>query len=164
MPQAPERRLRLTVLDRLVDDAPREALDAASAWEAPLEDIRERLLRDVEWLLNTRRIVDPAPESYPELCRSVYHFGLPDLTSLPDTDESKMRLARSVEECLGIFEPRLMSVRVTPGETADEKGGRRLHLVIEGLLRADPSPERVVFDTVVETGSGRVVVTGADNA
>lgn len=164
MPQAPDRRLRLTVLDRLVDDAPREALDTAAAWEAPLEEVRERLLRDVEWLLNTRRIVEPAPDSYPELCHSVYHFGLPDLTSLPDTDESKMRLARSVEECLAVFEPRLLTVHVTPGEAANEKGERRLHLVIEGMLRADPSPARVVFDTVVETGSGRVVVTGAADA
>jgi len=164
MPPTPERRLRLTVLDRLIDEAPREALDTASAWEAPLEEVRERLLRDVEWLLNTRRIVEPAPERYSELRRSVYHFGLPDLTSLPDTDESKLRLARSVEECLEIFEPRLMSVRVTPAEGRDERGGRRLHLVIEGLLRADPSPERVVFDTVVETGSGKVVVTGASDA
>lgn len=164
MPQAPERRLRLSVVDRLVDDAPRETLDTEGAWEAPLEQVRERLLRDIEWLLNARRIVDAAPESYPELRRSVYHFGLPDLTSLSDTDESRLRLARSVEECIEIFEPRLMSVRVTPGATLDERGGRTLHLVIEGLLRADPSPERVVFDTVVETGSGKVVVTGTPNA
>ncbi len=163
MPQAPERRLRLSVVDRLIDDAPRESVDVAAAWEAPIEEVRGRLLRDIEWILNTRRIVEPAPERYPELRRSVFHFGLPDLTSLPETDESRLRLARSVEECLELFEPRLMSVRVTPGES-QEQGGRRLHLVIEALLRADPSPERVVFDTLVETASGKIMVTGATDA
>lgn len=164
MPPAPERRLRLSVLDRLIDEAPREALDTASAWEASIDEVRVGLLRDVEWLLNARRIIEAAPENYPELRRSVYHFGLPDLTSLPESDDSKLRLARSVEECLEIFEPRLMSVRVTPGAANDERGGRQLHLVIEGLLRADPSPVRVVFDTLVETASGKVVVTGASDA
>lgn len=164
MPPATERKLRLSLVDRLIDEAPREAVDVAAAWEAPIEEIRGRLLRDIEWILNARRIVEPAPERYAELRRSVFHFGLPDLSSLPDTDESKMRLARSVEECLEIFEPRLMSVRVTPAEAQDEAGTRSMHLVIEALLRADPSPERVVFDTLVETGTGKVVVTGAADA
>ncbi len=162
-PAAGEAKLRLSVLDRLVDDAPRSPLDATGGWEVSLSEMHGRLLRDLEWILNTRRIVDAVPEVYPELRRSVYNYGLPDLTSMPDTDESRDRLARSVEECIELFEPRLMAVRVTPSEVSDG-AGRSLRLTIEGMLRVDPSPERIVFDTVVETVSGKVVVTGATDA
>lgn len=163
MSPPPESKLRLSVLDRLIDDSPRTAQDETGGWEVSVAAMHGRLLRDLEWILNTRRIVDAVPETYPELRHSVYNYGLPDLTSMPDTDESRDRLARSVEECLELFEPRLMAVRVTP---SDVRGGagRSLRLTIEGMLRVDPSPERIIFDTVVETVSGKVVVTGAADA
>lgn len=163
MAPAPESKLRLSVLDRLIDEAPRATVDETGSWEASLPEVRHLLLRDLEWILNTRRLVEPVPDAYDELRHSVYNYGLPDLTSMPDTDESRERLARSVEECLELFEPRLMAVRVTPSEVRDG-AGRSLRLTIEGMLRVDPSPERIVFDTVVETASGKVVITGAADA
>ncbi len=153
----PEPKLRLSVLDRLIDEAPRTPLEDAGGWEVSLAQAQGKLLRDLEWLLNTRRIVESVPETHPELRRSVYNYGLPDLTSMPDTPQSRDQLARSVEECLELFEPRLMAVRVTPSEVRGG-GGRNLRLTIEAMLRADPSPERIVFDTFVETVSGKVVV------
>ncbi len=159
----PEPKLRLSVLDRLIDDAPRAPLEDAGGWEVTLAEAQSKLLRDLEWLLNTRRIVDAAPATHPELRHSVYNYGLPDLTSMPDTPQSRNQLARSVEECLELFEPRLMSIRVTPTEVS-AGGGRSLRMTIEAMLRADPAPERIVFDTFVETVSGKVVVAGAADA
>jgi len=163
MSPAPERTVRLSVLDRLIDEAPREAADAPGTWESSLLELRERLVRDVEWLLNTRRITEPAPDSCPELQRSVYHFGLPDITSMAASEDSRALLARAVAECIELFEPRLTAVRVIAKETG-EAAGRGLHFTIEALLRLDPSPERVVFDTIVESISGRVVVAGGADA
>jgi predicted component of type VI protein secretion system len=45
-----------------------------------------------------------------------------------------------------------------PGEAA-----RLLHFQIEGMLRTDPAPERIVFDTVLELSSGEYQV-GRDNS
>ena len=163
MSPSAEPRLRLTVLDRLIDEAPRDRVADTAGWEASPAEMRVRLRRDVEWLLNARRIVEPAAERYVEVNHSLYHYGLPDLSSMPDTDEARSHLAHSVEECLNLFEPRLMSVRVTPAEV-HEATGRSLHLTIEALLRMDPAPERVVFDTVIESGSGKVIVTGEEDA
>ena len=56
-----------------------------------LESVRQfktGLQRDLEWLLNTRRIPVTAPEEFEELTQSVYHFGLPDI------DVDQPRLAR----------------------------------------------------------------------
>ncbi len=163
MSPAPERTVRLSVLDRLLDDAPRQAADAPGSWEASLRELRECLVRDVEWLLNTRRVAEAPLESCPEVLRSVYQYGLPDISSMAATEETREQLARAVAECIDLFEPRLTEVRVTPRAVGDG-GGRGLHFTVEALLRLDPSPERVVFDTVVETVSGRVSVSGAHDA
>jgi len=58
-----------------------------------------------------------------------------------------------------LFEPQLSNVRVTVA-TADEEGRRELRFVIDGLLRMEPSPEQVVFDTVLEVTSATFEVRG----
>jgi len=163
MSRATERTVRLSVLDRLIDEAPREAADAPGTWEASLAELRVRLMRDVEWILNTRRTIADPPAGCPELTRSVYAFGLPDISSMAESEEVRTELARSVADCVETFEPRLMAVRVIPRATT-LAAGRGIHFTIEALLRLDPSPEKVVFDTVVETVSGRVSVSGGADA
>ncbi len=160
---APERTVRLSVLDRLLDDAPRQAADAPGSWEASLRELRACLVRDVEWLLNTRRVAEPPPDTCLEVLRSVHQYGLPDISSMSESEETRERLARAVAESIDLFEPRLTAVRVIPKDLGDA-AGRGLHFTVEALLRLDPSPERVVFDTIVETISGRVSVSGADDA
>lgn len=159
-----ERTVRPSVLDRLIDDAPREPADSPDTLAETTRAFRAAVLRDVEWLLNTRRIAEPAPDAFPELQRSVYHFGLPDVTSLSaDSDAARKRLLRQVEECISLFEPRLSGVRVTL-TPADEGGRRHVRFLVEGLLRMDPNPERVVFDTILETSSGKFRVGGGASA
>ncbi|MFW6192920.1 MAG: type VI secretion system baseplate subunit TssE, partial [Gemmatimonadota bacterium] len=78
-----------------------------------------------------------------------------------DSPAVQQRLAREVQEALEVFEPRLTSVRVKVAGAAE--GERRgIHLLIEGLLRMDPSPQRVRFDTVLEIASGRIDVRSRD--
>lgn len=161
-PPDPGRAVRLSVLDRLLgeDDAPAGGTPRARS----VARLRASLLRDLEWLLNTRRVLAPAPDSHPEVRASVHHFGLPDLTSLAaGSDEVRRELLREVEEAIRRFEPRLSRVRVTAAE--DEPGaGRRLRFVVEGVLQMEPEPERVAFDTVLEVASGTFQVSGGARA
>jgi type VI secretion system protein ImpF len=162
--QQSERTVRLSVLDRLVDRSPRTAADPPTSWEASVRELHAAVLRDLEWLLNTRRIAEPAPDTYPETQRSLYHFGLPDITSLSGESEwMRRRLLRQIEECIHLFEPRLTSVRVTPVEV-DEEGLRQIRFLIEALLRMEPNPERVAFDTVLEIASGTFRVSAGAHA
>lgn len=158
-----ERTVRLSVLDRLMDFDPRAGGDPTIPWEESVRQLKGSLLRDLEWLLNTRRIAEPATDLYPEVQRSVYHFGIPDVSSLSgDSPTSRLKLMQHIEESIRLFEPRLTQVRVTPAE------GPRRHLqirfVVEALLRMDPNPERIVFDTVLEAASGEFHVSGGDDA
>ena len=68
-----------------------------------------------------------------------------------------MHLTRRIEEAIVLFEPRLADVHVTVVDTAEE-GERQIHFVIEGLLRMEPHPEQIAFDTVLEMLSGEFQV------
>jgi type VI secretion system protein ImpF len=158
------RTVRLSVLDRLQQGDSSGASDPETSWEESVKALKNAVLRDLDWLLNTRRIAEPAPDGYPETQRSVYHFGLPDITSLPwGSEVVHRRLLRQIEECIQRFEPRLTSVRVSPVEEKDG-GHRHVRFMVEGLLRVEPNPERVAFDTVLEIASGTFRVAGAANA
>lgn len=150
----------LSVLDRLIDEEPRESAEAPLQRSKSLAKLKAALRRDLEWLLNSRQPVDPVPEDCPELLRSVYNYGLPDITSgnLISVD-GRARLMRAVEAALTAFEPRLANVHVILNSTADDKSPR-LRFTVEGMLRVDPSPEHVSFDTLLEVANGEYKVQG----
>jgi type VI secretion system protein ImpF len=143
-----ERTVRLSVLDRLMGDG-----EPPATWNESVRRLKMSLLRDMEWLLNTRRIQEPASDRYPEVQHSVYHYGLPDISSMSkDAETVRTRLSAYIEETIRLFEPRLSSVRVTP--TSDEEERHAVRFSIDAVLNLDPNPERIVFDTVLETASG----------
>ena len=144
-----ERTVQQSVLDRLIDDAPGLG-DPTPTWAESVRDLKAALRRDLEWLLNTRRTPQLPPAACEEVPRSLYLYGLPDFSARSrDNPETAAQLARDVERAIALFEPRLAAARVSIVESA-EGGERRLHFVIEALLRLDPTPERVVFDTVLD--------------
>lgn len=155
--------IRLSIIDRLLDHSPGQG-DAPGSWASSVNALKQSLVRDLEWLLNTRRIAEPARDDFPEVQQSVYHFGLPDISSRSaDSIAVQQGLSRDIEECIRIFEPRLTDVRVVLRQS-EETGSRLARFVVEGLLRMEPNPERVVFDTVLETPTGKFFVTGDDDA
>ncbi len=159
-----EKTVTLSLLDRLVDERPKTSQDESMTWRESVERLKTSVRHDLEWLLNTRRIPDTAPASFLEVNHSLYHFGFPDITSMGrDSREVRTRLIRQVEETVAIFEPRLAGVRVSLSESNDD-GKRQLRFLIEGMLRMEPNPERVVFDTVLEISSGEYHVRGDGGA
>jgi type VI secretion system protein ImpF len=73
---------------------------------------------------------------------------------------SRKQLLRHVEETLAIFEPRLTNVRVSMVEVEGEALRRELRFVVEATLKLDPTPEQVMFDTVLHFSSGQIDVAG----
>lgn len=159
-----ERTVQQSVLDRLMDDEPRLAGDLAMTWSESVRELKQALRRDLEWLLNTRRTPQAAPEGCDEVQQSLYRYGLPDVTSLHrDAPDTPARLALEVEEAIALFEPRLAGARVSLAEEEND-GERRIHFVIEAMLRMDPTPERVVFDTVLDVAKHEFEVQQAGAA
>lgn len=160
-----ERTVQPSILDRLTDDEPRMPADSRVSYMESLVNFKASVQRDLEWLLNTRRTPTPAPEEYEEVRRSLYHFGIPDITSMSrDSVDSRMRLLSQVEEALALFEPRLANVHISMVESEGEAHRRELRFVVEATLRLDPTPEQVMFDTVLHFSSGQVDVHGGANA
>jgi type VI secretion system protein ImpF len=159
-----ETTVTVPVLDRLIDLEP-----GNEAENRPSRAQSERLLkravrRDLEWLLNTRRICEPPDEGLKLVNRSAYTYGLPDLSTLTmATSGDRNKLVSQILAAINFFEPRLANVRLTWVETADTVKSE-VRLRIEAMLRMDPSPEPISFDTVIELKSGNCRLSGADDA
>lgn len=156
-----ERTVQQSLLDRLIDLSPREQSEPSITWAQSVRDLKRSVHRDLESLLNTRRTAQPATDALPELKASLYNYGLPDISSMSrDAHDSRARLLRLVEETISVYEPRLANVRASLVEEPGAPNRRDLHFVIHALLRMDPNPEPVVFDTTLDAASGEYQVKG----
>ena len=160
-----ERTVQASLLDRLTDLEPRLAGDSRVSYAESLRQFKVAVQRDLEWLLNTRQSPLPAGDEFEELRRSLYNYGLPDITSLSkDAVADRELLLRQVEDTLELYEPRLTNVRISMMELEGEQRRRELRFIVEATLRLDPTPEQVVFDTVLHFSTGEIDVTGDRNA
>ena len=155
--------LRLPILDRLLDDEPKIKTEAPMTRTTSLARLKTAVRRDLENLLNTRRTPDYIPEGSVEILRSVYYYGLPDITSMPANFlYEQTKLLQSIETAVKTFEARLDGVKVSLVPVAGQS--RVLRFVIDGMLRIDPLPEHVVYDASIELTSLEVSISGEDRA
>jgi type VI secretion system protein ImpF len=139
-----------SLLDRLVDDNPGLSQELLGSHLQDVRGLERSVVRDLESLLNTRReALADLPEEFTEVNKSLLVYGLPDFTSYNLFNPAdRNRLRRTLEMAIVAFEPRLQRVRVTLG--APGQNDRALHFRIEGLLRVEPAPEPVAFDTILQ--------------
>ncbi len=157
-------RAQLPLLDRLMDDAPDDERDPPMSPGEAMEALRASVRRDLEALLNARRRWRSWPAEYRELAASPLGYGIPDFTSGAMNEPGRRELLRAeVEATIRRFEPRLLSVKVALAEGAN-KLEATLRLRIDGLLHADPAPEPVAFDTMVDATTADVMVVARDDA
>jgi type VI secretion system protein ImpF len=153
-----ERTVQPSLIDRLTDLEPGVRDDPPTTREESARRFRLSVERDVEWLLNTRRTMQPAPAACPELRHSAHEYGIPDTTSLPvGSKAGRERLLGALRDTLARFEPRLANPRVRLVD-ASQVSAPQMRFVVEATLMMDPSPEQVVFDTVLEIARGEYAV------
>jgi type VI secretion system protein ImpF len=154
-----EANVTLSLLDRLIDTDKNLAVDLPLTRAQSVRLLKASLRHDLEWLLNTRRTPDEAPDTLSELQQSLFNYGLPDMSSFSiSSPKDQSRLSWLLESAVCTFEPRLEAVKVTMEPISP--GSRMLRFQIEGMLRMDPAPERISFDTVLELTSGTYQVKG----
>jgi type VI secretion system protein ImpF len=152
-----------SLIDRLIDREPQNRKESQDFRAQSLRELKDSVRRDLEWLLNSRRCPVEVPPSAKELPRSVFCYGLADITGVAlSSGEDRARLARSVETVVSVFEPRLQNVTVSMKPVAQDS--HVLHFQIEGLLRTEPAPARVFFDTTLELTKGEYEVSGETRA
>lgn len=145
-----KKKLRPSILDRLLDDEPHNQTERDLGTHQRLEQLRNSVRRDLESLMNSRyRIIEP-PEDYEELENSLLNYGLPDLATVNIIDQEKRKAFTSkLESILRQFEPRFKSVKVSYLDNKEETD-RTLRFRIDATLYADPAPEIVIFDSALE--------------
>lgn len=147
-----------SVLDRLLDAEPRVTTEAPAARPRLLAQIKAGVRRDLEWLLNTKLAAE-LPAGLPHARKSILAFGLADFThSSLNSGVDRARLRRAVELAVKQFEPRLIDVAVVlvEGSATD----RAVRFRIDAMLRVDPAPEPVSFDSHLQLHNKAFVVRG----
>lgn len=149
-----ERAVLPSLLDRLIDTEPRTPADPPISREESVRRFREGVMRDMEALLNTRAPYEPIPAALTGVRGSAYAYGIPDTTALPGgTMEGRQRLLAEVEAAIATFEPRLEAVQVQLVGGGDLRDPQ-VRFTLSALLRMDPSPEQVYFDSVLDLARG----------
>ena len=145
-----KKKLRPSILDRLIDNDPNNNVEIDPDQHQKLKELRGSVRRDLENLLNTRyRMIEPESE-YTEIQSSLLNYGLPDLATVNISDKEKRKdFIQHMETVLIEYEPRFKSVKVRYMENSDSLD-RTLRFRIDATLYADPSPEMVVFDSILE--------------
>jgi type VI secretion system protein ImpF len=156
-----EERLQPSLLDRLTDDEPQQQQESRLQRVLTLHQLRESVLRDLTWLLNTGNL-ESAEEltSYPYVAQSVVNYGIPDLAGLTVKTVSPSELERVVRQAILQFEPRILpgTVRVRATTSDEEMSHNSLVFYIEGELWFHPLPLPLFLKTEVDLELGNVTV------
>ena len=154
--QAAPVRVQLPLLERLIDDAPDRERDPPMAATEAMQHLRQSVRRELEALLNARRRWRSPPRELTELPGSPIGYGIPDFAAgVFNNQGERDRLRLEIEATIRRFEPRFLSVRVQLSDN-EQRLDASLRLRIEAVLHADPAPEQVTFDTIVDTVNDNV--------
>ena len=159
-------RLQPALLDRLTDDKPDSGLEADERRVMSKMQLRQAVLRDLNWLLNASQTHAAWAEEYPELAATVLNFGLPALSGQRVSKLDVGLLERAIKRAILDFEPRILPA--TLKVKALESGSvldmhNMIDFEISGHLWAQPVPLEILLRTKLDLEAGQVVVreTGA---
>ncbi|WP_077035852.1 type VI secretion system baseplate subunit TssE [Pelomonas sp. KK5] len=162
-------RLQPSLLDRLIDDEPKQQREALEARVLTRQQLRAAVLRDLSWLFNTTR-AEPEPKSVrteqlalwkeAELARkSVLNYGMPAFSGVTLSSLDKRSIEREVKAAIVAFEPRINSDKLEVELRLDPRNHyNSIQLVIRGEMWSQPVPLELMLsaDVDVETGNTRV--------
>jgi type VI secretion system protein ImpF len=156
------RRLTPVLLDRLTDHAPHEQREADGAFMLTRALLRESVLRDLRWLLNTTNLeasVDLAPHA--GVRESVINFGTGALAGLRMSEIEWSDIERTIREAIQTFETRIVAdtLQVKCVENDDSLLHHNLLVLeIRGQIWAVPYPFEFVFRSEVDLENGYMVL------
>jgi type VI secretion system protein ImpF len=161
--QASTPRVQLPLLERLIDDTPDRERDPPMAAAETMQQLRQSVRQELEALLNARRRWRSPPRELTELPGSPLGYGIPDFAAgVFNNQGERDRLRLEIEATIRRFEPRFLSVRAYLIDD-EQRLDASLRLRIDAVLHADPAPEQVTFDTIVDTVNDSVRIRNAES-
>lgn len=150
--------LQPSLLDRLLVSGPKDRPISGSRKALSARKLRECVLRDVTWLLNTTNLATRVDfQQFPEIARSVVNFGMPALTGNLRAALERDAVASQIAQCIATFEPRLTQVKVTP-EVSSTAEIFTVAFRIEAELWGDPVPQHLTLRTAIDVGTGECLL------
>jgi len=160
-------RLQPTLLDRLTDLDPTSNVEAEDTRVMNKAQIREAVLRDLSWLLNSVKPMPGIGARFPHADESVLNFGLPPMSGNLASRIDVPLLERTIKQSIVRFEPRVMEDSLEV-KAIDSSSVLDTHNVIEfeirGLMWAQPVPLELLLRTQVDLEAGQIQVRDASPA
>ncbi len=153
-------RLQPSLLDRLTDDKPTEVKESARDQIIDIRQLREIVLRDLGWLLNTVNQEGELDEDlYPFAAASTLNYGITDIAGKKAAAARSYELERMIQKAIERFEPRIVqgSLDVRLSTTAEGTHSRIL-FNIHAEIWAQPVPVEVFMRTELDLASGDMTV------
>lgn len=149
-----------TVFDRLLDFDPDKPDEVQIGHREQLRRHRESIRRDLETLLNTQQPPQRLADGLPEIPTSLVQFGSTGFHGLMlATREQHVSLAKSLQNLIATFEPRLRNVKVSLADDRSRKA-RTLALKISAETRFADVDEPLAFDTQLDPATRQFRISG----
>lgn len=158
---APRERLQPSLLDRLTDEDPEQQVEARERRIMSMRSLREGVLRDLAWLLNTTNLFSVTErQRLPHLANSVLNYGMPDISGASLSGMNTTDLERAIRQAIWDFEPRLIrsSVQV---KAAKSDSITKITFEIEADMWAQPYPERLYIKTELDLDQAHISLSEA---
>lgn len=152
-------RLQPSLLDRLVDDEPDKLQESREQRVLSLSKLRQCVLRDLVWLLNTSTLdTIQNLDDYPLVSHSVINYGVHDLVGTTLSSADAPDIQRQIRQAIWDFEPRILpaSVTVKVSVSENQMNHNAMTFDIEGDLWAQPLPLRLYLRTELDLETGNM--------
>ena len=153
-------RLQPSLLDRLTDDNPSEIKESARDQIIDIRQLRDIVLRDLGWLLNTvNQEGDVDEDTYPFSASSTLNYGITDIAGKKAAEARPYELERMIHKAIERYEPRIVagSLEVKLSTTVEGTHSRIL-FNIHAEIWAQPVPVEVFMRTELDLASGDMSV------
>lgn len=158
---ASRERLQPSLLDRLTDNAPEIARDSADQQVLSMAALRQAVLRDLAWLLNTTNLATTDDlDKTPNVAAATLNYGIPGFAGLIAETARTHALEAAITTAIKAFEPRITpdSLRVRARQPTETDGPSALVFEIQGELWAQPVPQQLFLETAIELETRLAVV------
>lgn len=156
-------RLQPSLLDRLTDNNPTELKETALEKVIDMRRLREIVLRDLGWLLNTvNQSLDLNEDDYPYVSKSTLNYGIVDISGKRSAEARPQDLERLLEKSIETYEPRIVAGSLAV-KFSNAAGKTRSKIVfnIQADLWAQPVPLEIFMRTELSVASGDMKVVKA---
>ena len=153
-------RLQPSLLDRLTDNDPGALKESARDQIIDIRQLRDIVLRDLGWLLNTvNQEGDVEEDEFPFAAHSTLNYGITDIAGKRAAEARPYELERMIHKAIESYEPRIVrgSLEVKLSTTVEGTHSRIL-FNIHAEIWAQPVPVEVFMRTELDLASGDMSV------